>query len=333
LAFSAAIVGLVALQYLYVPARAFADPPAQFCNFCPDSWNGVVDFWLGKRWWGISFGLPSNYWLQRWADSGYQLMLQFWPLGVMTGGVGAYVLLHRRLRVAVTCLLGLVGTWFFVSTYAVVDWDDFMTPVYVFFAPLIGVGAQTIWVGARDHLRSWRPRLIPWARTLGLALVGLAFMLVMYNNAPIADQSAKTDWHAWARDLLPQLEPGAWLLTPPTATDGFVQTWVLRYISWAEGLRPELTVVYVPDGSFEPPGPPPYYLTWEVAKDQLREHPIYLIELNDERVKDWALAPVRRYDDWVIGYRVVGARTSDGEIEPWVDATTWETVKGDLILP
>jgi len=73
--------------------------------------------------------------------------------------------------------------------------------------------------------------------------------LVLLNNYPIADQSHKVEWHAWARDLLPQLEEEAWLLTPPTDTDGFVQTWVLRYISWAEGLRPEMQVIYVPDGS------------------------------------------------------------------------------------
>lgn len=333
LALSVAIVGVVALQYLYVPVRAFTTPPAKFCNFCPDSWDGVVDFWLGKRWWGISFGLPSEYWLQRWADSGYQLMLQFWPVGVMAGGVGAYALLRRRLRVAITCLLGLAGTWFFVSTYAVVDWDDFMTPVYVFFAPLIAVGVQTVWTWVRDRVDAWRPRMIPWVRGACLVLLGLAFLLVMHNNAPIADQSDKVTWHAWARDLLPQFEEGAWLLTPPTATDGFVQTWVLRYMAWAEGLHPELTVVYVPDGSFDPPGPPPYYLTWEAAKDHLQEHPVYLIELNDERVKDWALAPIRRYDGWVIGYRVVGARTPEGEIEPWVDAATWEAVKGDLVIP
>jgi hypothetical protein len=208
-----------------------------------------------------------------------------------------------------------------------------MTPVYVFFAPLIALGTYAVWRWLRSCVAAWRPGMVRWARGAGLAVLGLAFVLVLCNNAPIADQRGKVTWHAWARDLLPQLEEGAWLLTPPTATDGFVQTWVLRYISWAENLRPEMTVVYVPDGSFEPPGPPPYYLTWEAAREQLREHPVYLIELNDERVQDWALAPVRRYDDWVIGYRVVGERTSDGDIEPWVDAVTWEAVKDDLVIP
>ncbi len=332
LAISAGIVLLVALQYLWVPLRAFADPPVEFCNFCPQTWSGVLDFWSGRRWWGISFGLPVRYWLQRWADSGYQLMLQFWPIGVMTGGVGVLALLRRKTRVAITGLLGLAGTWFFVSTYAVVDWADFMTPVYVFFAPLIAVGLHTGWEWLRVQVGAWRPRWVPVTRAAGLALTGLALLLVMRNNFPIADQSHKTDWHAWACDLLPRFEDGAWLLTPPTDTDGFVQTWVLRYISWAEEIHPEMTVVYVPDGSFEPPGPAPYYLTWQEAEPVLSEHPVYLIELNDPRVDRWALLPIRRYDDWIIGYRVVGERIGE-EIVPWVDAALWEEMQDEVMLP
>ena len=136
------IVLVAAAQYIYVPLRAFANPPAKFCNFCPTTWGEVPDFLTGKRWWGISFGQPTKYWLQRWADSGYQLMLQFWPIGIMAGGLGLWALLKRQTRIAIACLLGLAGVWFFVSTYAVVDWDDFMTPVYVFFAPLIMAGIQ-----------------------------------------------------------------------------------------------------------------------------------------------------------------------------------------------
>ena len=43
------IVLVAAAQYLYVPLRAFADPPPQFCNFCPTTWREVPDFLTGKR--------------------------------------------------------------------------------------------------------------------------------------------------------------------------------------------------------------------------------------------------------------------------------------------
>ena len=158
-------------------------------------------------------------------------------------------------------------------------------------------------------------------------------VLVVQNNYPLADQSHKGEWHAWARELLPQFEADAWLLTPPTATDGFVQTWVLRYISWAEELRPEMTVVYLPGGEFEPPGPPPGYITWAEAKPHLEEHPVYVIERDDERLTQYVLHPIRRsYDDWVIGYRIVGERTEAG-IEPWVAPERWDAIQDDVILP
>lgn len=328
---TALIVLLAAAQFLYVPLRAFADPPPKFCNFCPKTWSELPAYLTGQRWWHISFGLPAKYWLQRWADTGDQMMLQFWPVGIMLGGLGLWALFRRRTRVAITCGLGLAGTWFFVSTYAIVDWADFITPVCVFFAPLIAVGVQEVWRWSKARIAAWRPALVPAARMAGILLFAGWLVLVARNNYPIADQSHKVEWHAWARDLLPQFEEGAWLLTPPTPTDGFVQTWVLRYISWAEDLRPEMTVVYVPGGEFEPPGPPPGYITWTAARDHLAEHPTYAIELNDERLQRYALLPLRRYDDWVLGYRLVGVRTEDG-VEPWVDAATWATIQDEILL-
>ena len=332
-ALTAGIVLLAAAQYLYVPLRALGTPAPKFCNFCPTSWAEVPVFLTGQRWWGISFGLPMKYWLQRWADSGYQLMLQFWPVGVMLGGIGLWTLLRRRLQIGLTFVWGLAGTWFFVVTYNVVDWDDFMTPVYVIFTPLIAIGMQTVWRWIQSRVALQRPLLVPAVRIASIVLVAIWLVIVVQNNYPLADQSHKGEWHAWARELLPQFEEDAWLLTPPTATDGFVQTWVLRYISWAEDLHPEMTVVYLPGGEFEPPGPPPGYITWAEAQAHLAEQPVYVIERDDERLTQYVLHPIRRsYDDWVIGYRIVGERTESG-IEPWVSPARWEAIQDDVILP
>ncbi len=338
LALTALIVLIVAAQYAWVPLRALGNPPPKFCNFCPQTWAEVPDFLTGKRWWGISFGLPVEYWLQRWADSGYQLMLQFWPVGVMLGGVGLWTLLKRRTKIGMMYFLGLAGTWFFVTTYAVVDWDDFMTPVYVFFAPLIAVGIQATWesvqtwLAARQSHTETLPQFMHHAiRAFGILVIALWLVLIVRNNYPIVDQSHKTTWHGWARNLLPLFEEDAWLLTPPTPTDGFVQTWVLRYISWAENLHPEMTVVYLPGGEFEPPGPAPGYITWAEAEPHLRDHPVYLIELNDERVYRYALQPLHIGDGWALGYRVVGERTEQG-ITPWVSADTWAAIQDDVLL-
>ena len=367
LALTALIVLLAAGQYLYVPLRAFQRPP--FCNYCPESWAGVPDFLLGREWWGIAFGVQPRYYLQRWADSGYQLMLQFWPLGVLLGGVGLWHLVRERTRLGLLFLLGLAGEWVFVVTYDVVDWADFMHPVYILYAPLIAVGLGAIWDWLAERVRpSAAPRRataltalargierVPGLRRLapaatrverrgwfsvlgrglilGLTALAVAGLLVAtaINNYPLVDQSDNTAWHAWARDLLDRMEPGAWVLTPPTPTDGFIQTWALRFVSWSENRVPELSIVYLP--GFDPPGPPPGYLRWEEAAPHLSEHPLYVIELDDERLEDYALLPIERGDGWIIGYRVVGERTPEGEIVPWVPAEEWEVIQGEMISP
>ncbi|MBN1178047.1 MAG: DUF2723 domain-containing protein, partial [Anaerolineae bacterium] len=316
LALTALIVAAAAAQYLYVPLRAFQTPP--FCNFCPRTWSEVPGFLTGQEWWGIAFGVQPRYYLQRWADSGYQLMLQFWPVGVILGGMGLWNLLRRRTRLGLLFLLGLVGEWFFVVSYDVVDWADFMHPVYILFAPLIGVGFGEVWYWLAGQTERW-PR---WGRAATLSLVALAtaglLVATAVNNYPLVDQSDDTAWHAWARDLLDQVEPGAWLLTPPLPTDGFVQSWALRFVSWSENRASDLSIVYVP--GWEPPGPTPGYLPWDEAAPHLAEHPLYVIELNDERLREYALLPVLRGDGWPIGYRVVGHRAPDGSVTPWVSA-------------
>jgi len=326
---TALIVLLAAVQYLYIPLRAFQHPP--FCNYCPESWSEVPAFLTGREWWGIAFGVQPRYYLQRWADSGYQLMLQFWPVGVLLGAVGLWNLLRERTRLGVLFLLGLAGEWFFVVTYDVVDWADFMHPVYILTAPLLAVGLGEVWGWLRERMVRW-PALGRSAASglLGLAMAGL-LVATAFNNYPLVDQSQKTDWHGWARDLLDRMEPGAWVLTPPTPTDGFVHSWALRFVSWAEGRRPEMSIVYLP--RLEPPGPPPGYLRWEEAEPHLGEHPLYVIELNDDRLHNYVLLPVLRDDGWPIGYRVVGRRTGEGGVEPWVGPEEWARIQDRLLWP
>ncbi len=329
LTLTALIVLAAAAQYLYVPLRAFQHPP--FCNYCPADWTAVPAFLSGREWWGIAFGVQSRYWLQRWADSGYQLMLQFWPIGVLLGGIGLWNLLRKRTQLGMLFLLGLVGEWFFVVTYDVVDWADFMHPVYVLYAPLVAVGLGEVWEWLAERMGQW-PK---WRRFAALGLIALAtvglLVATAVNNYPLVDQSQQTEWHGWARDLLERMEPEAWVLTPPTPTDGFVHSWALRFVSWAENRVPDMTIVYLP--GLEPPGPPPGYLRWEEAEPHLAAHPLYVIELNDERLHDYALLPILRDDGWIIGYRIIGQRTADGEVVPWVEAEEWSRIQGRVILP
>lgn len=329
------LVALAAAQYVYVPWRAFLVGPPAFCNYCPTSWDETPAFLSGQVWRDIHivFGVAARYWLQRWADSGYQMMLQFWPLGVALGAVGLWELARARWRLAGLFVWGLAGTWLFVVTYNVVDWADFITPVCVFYAPLIGVGMAAVWGWAKGISAEWPPLLQPIRALLLLLLIlippGLAYA-TFRNNYPLVDQSSHMIWHWTARDLLGQMPPDAWLLAPPTDTDGFAQSWAMRLVAWTEDLAPGMQLVYAP--GLNPPGPPPGYLRWEEAAPDLAQHSVYVIELRDTRLSRYVLLPVTRADGWPVGYQIVGERGESG-VTPWISAERWAEVESRLIYP
>lgn len=408
-----ATVFLAASIYFYIPLRALVFGVPAFCNYCPTTWGEVPAFLTGQVWrdQGIAFGVEPQFWLQRSADSGYQLMLNFWPIGVILGAVGLAYLLHTNWRVGGIFTLGLLGTWIFVITYNVVDWSDFMTPVYVLYAPLIGVGMAAVWQWYQTNSATWRThthlarplQLLQIALVLGLGIyvflalrpypiadyvttravwfpLALLLLLVLwlatvlsawleavvrrqpreeraipqrslrllggwvlfaipvvlvvatfFNNYSLVDQSGNMIWHWWARDLLTQVEDDAWLLAPPPQTDGFAQSWALRFVAWSEDVAPGLQMVYPPIDE-NPPGPPPGYLLYESVQAELADHPLYAIELNDERLHQYALLPLVRDDGWTIGYQIVGERSEDG-IVPWVSAERWAEIEFEVILP
>lgn len=335
LALTLLIVLAAAAQYLYVPLQALVAGPPLFCNYCPTTWGETPAFLTGAVWRESHtvLGVEPRYWLQRWADSGYQLMLQFWPVGVLLGGVGGWELLQQRWRLAGFFGLALAGSWFLALTHNVVDWTDFLTPVYVLYTPLIGVGLAVVWRWARQlgRSRQGRPRLPLYALWLGLALAPAAFTLaVFHNNYPLVNQTGNMIWHWTARDLLNQIEPNAWLLTPPTDTDGFALVWAVRFVAWSENLAPGLQVIYTP--GLTPPGPAPGYLSWDAAAPQLSQHPVYVVELRDPRLTRYALWPITRADGWPVGYQMVGERTSAG-ITPWVTPDRWAEIEDQIILP
>jgi hypothetical protein len=293
------------------------------------------EHWRDK---GIAFGKPPQDWMQRWADSGAEMVRSVWPSGLFLAAWGWWWLARHKVRVAGLLTLALIGTWFLVISYDVPDWADFMTPVYVVLTPFIGVGAAALWEWLRDTSGRWqrlpakvlRPLLLLLLVALGPGLIAAS----VFNNRPIVirfvqDNGAMLN-HWTARDMLTRMEPDAWLLMSPAGTDGFNQSWAMRQVSWAEGLRPEMTVVFPPIDE-PPPGPPPGYVRWDDAKDELSRHAVYAIDLNDERLRPYALLPVQRDDGWTIGYQLVGERTAEG-IVPWVSAETWQAIQERILL-
>ncbi len=327
------LVLLAASQYLYIPLRSFVFGPPDFCNYCPTGWDDTVPFLTGERWrdLNLAFGLDRRYWLQRSADAGYELMLNFWPTGVLFGGIGVAWLFQQQWKIALTLFAALAGTWFFVMTYNVVDWRDFTTPPYLFFTPFVGCGiwAAVQWVTAKVKSHGGRIAL-----TYLLLLIPSALILATFlNNRPIVQNSPNQNmfWHWRARELLPQFEPDALLLTPPPNTDGFVQTWAIRYVSWTEGLAADMTMVYPPIDE-APPGPAPGYASWDAVKNDLHDRAVYVIELNDPRLSKYVLQPLLDGEAREIGYRIVGERRASA-VDVWIDDSLWNEIEATLLFP
>ena len=332
-----ALVLFAASLYLFVPLRAFIYGPAAFCNYCPSDWSGVIGFLSGERWrqLGLAFGVQPQFYLQRWADTGYQLALSIWPSGIMLSAIGLWYLIRDRWRVGVLFLLAIVSSWFFVVSYDIVDWADFMSPLIVLFAPLIGVGMWVIWEVTKRVSAEWSRPLQLTLRPLLLTILFISPFILSYatfqNNRPLVDQSGNMIWHWTARDLLKQFEDDALLLAPFPGTDGFTVSWAIRYVAWTENLHPEMQLVW-PSIDEDPPGPAPGYVRWDAVQDQLRERPVYLIERNDDRIGRFILLPILRDDGWTVGYQVVGEQTDEG-VDVWVSAEKWQAIEPQLIYP
>lgn len=335
------MVLLGAAQFLYVPLRAFVFDTPPFCNFCPTDWSEVPAFLTGAHWRdrGIAFGLAPQWWMQRWADSGYQMMLSFWPVGLLLAAAGWLHLLRRRRRLGGMLTLALGATWFFAVTYDVPDWSDFMTPVYVLMTPLIGVGALDLWELAQRTSARWTrlgARLLRPLLLAGLVVVPFVWIGVVYGtNRPILTQfqadNGGMNNHWAARSLLSQMDDNAWLVMPPPGSNGFNQAWAVRYVSWSEQLHPELQIVYPPI-SEPPPGPAPGYLAWDAVADRLGERPTYVLDVTDPRLSGYAFVQVSNEGGWPVGYQIVAERT-EGGLVPWVSAERWQAVQDQLILP
>ena len=345
---TAGIVLLAALQYLYIPLRAAANPP--FCNYCPgplpDLFRYVsgplFDYLTGGPFKGAIFGLPRREILARLPDSIGAWNRQFMPWGYALGIVGVWELLRREGRIAWLLLPGIAAEYIFVIGYNIPDWHDFLTPVYVLFTPLLGYGVLSLWRVLEEEVRRLTLQgrwLVSFAYPAGLlALGGLALMISLYTNLPLVDQSRETAFEVNGRALLEQAQPGDWLLMPPPNSGAFYYSWAIRYLSFVDDSLPDLVVITPPEIN-PPPGPSPYYEAWDTlaprltAEAMVADPPrLFVLDPSDPRVADWGLLPVCAPDgETIAGYEVVAVRL-DGEIRPLVDDERWRAIRGAIVF-
>lgn len=257
------IVLPAALQYLYIPMRAAAQPP--FCNYCPglvappgDYLRGpLLDYLTGGPFKGQMFTLPARAVLGRLLDSAQELNKEFMPWGCLLGLIGAWGLARHEVKAARLLLLAGAAEYIFVMGYAIPDWYTFLTPCYVIFAPLIGYGAHVLWksVGRRvlsaesnsNESKASKPRILFTQQAFMAVLPGLAVLSLLAGfcrSYRAVDQSHKDGDIVRGKALLEKAQPGAWLLMPRPASPDFYYSWALRYLDFAA--NPPADAVSVP---------------------------------------------------------------------------------------
>ncbi len=336
---TSAIVFAAALQYLYIPLRA----GAPFCNFCPTPTHGLLaylrgpllDYITGGPFKAAVLSLSPSETLARLPESIGLWNRQFLPWGYVLGIIGAWELFKRRADLAWFAAIAIVPEYLFVITYDIPDWHDFLTPVYVLFAPLIGYGTFRIWQVLEPQIDD----LLIKGRdlTARLYMLGLVGMLVAassvaaYANLPQVDQSQNDAYIVNSRALLSQAGPNALLLMPRPSSPSFIYSWAVRYTAFATPLAPGLQAISPPEVD-PPPGPTPYYLRWVDVANRftpealIADRPeVYTVDWADDRLLNMGLLPICSAEGDLAGYRLVSV-FYEGE-QPLVDAAEWERIR------
>lgn len=324
----AGIVIASALQYLYIPIRMAVAPP--FCNYCS---LGLLDYLTGGGFKSAMFALPATQVLDRVAESMWQLGLQFLPWGCGLGIIGGWEMARHNGRLAAGLGAGLLLQYMFVMGYAIPDWHDFMTPIYVVFSLFLAYGLYAVWEAGK-HMVPLSPLVI--GGLTGMLALGLG--LQVYANLPDVDQRDATALQTNSRALVSQVEPGSWLLIPPAQSPSYYYSWAVRYASLEQGLA--LTMVAPPELD-PPPGPPPHYLAWReaapaLAAEALREAdmPLYILDPTDLRAEGWWLLPICAPGGTAVGYELVAVGDAPGagrELNPLVAEERWASIEESVV--
>jgi hypothetical protein len=230
-----------------------------------------------------------------------------------------------------------------VVSYAIPDWHDFLTPVYVIAAPLVGCGALGLWELLQPQARA----LLLRGRTLAghayptalIALGALSLALSVYTYLPQVNQSDDTAYMRHSQALLAIADHDAWVIMPRPSSPSFYYSWGVRYTAFANGTHARLTMVAPPEVD-PPPGPAPAYARWADVADDLNPQAlidsgrqVLVLDWADDRFAGWGLVAVCAPGSSaeLAGYEVAAVMVGD-EIIPLVDAARWAQIRDYVVF-
>ncbi|MCA9946315.1 MAG: DUF2723 domain-containing protein, partial [Anaerolineales bacterium] len=224
------------LLYAYLPLRW------QAVNGEAMGLSRFVEWVVGGRFQGA---LQWGAWLNDTARYGIvgRLFVENWgEFNLVLAGLGLISLLRLNWKAAAVLLLTWLGFAFYCLNYYVPDLAVFLIPAQLVVGLFWASGVTAVLQFITHRLNHENKLLAPLVRTAVLLLLLLPTLLLAVHNRTRLDSSEADGRTAWGTAVLQQpLAPNAAILAD---SDKFPP---LYYLQQAEGLRPDLDIIVLPD--------------------------------------------------------------------------------------
>ena len=231
-----------------IPLSLYAYLPLRWAAVNEDrmGFGRFVDWVVGGRFQGA---LQWSAWrndLTRYEVVG-RLFLDNWgTLNLILAAIGLIYLFRRRWRTAVLLLLTWFGFSFYTLNYYVPDLSVFLIPAHMIIGIFWAVGMRGLfvmgnWVTGRLKIGDWRLETVN-LQSLVSSLLLIPILLPAIANWPQVDRSGDDGLTQWGTAVLnlPLAENAAILADSEKIAP-------LYYLQQAEGMRPDLDIMVLPD--------------------------------------------------------------------------------------
>lgn len=280
-----AVVGVTVLVYAYLPIRSSMGPPLDYAH--PADWvrtdaagrvvGGFRYLVLGEQFRGTFHEWPTA---TEAASEVWGVMVHQLGLAAPLALLGVVAGIWRQPRV-----MALTIPWFLIPVWFLLGYENADIDRYYLVPILVTVIWAALAVDALWDLvlTLWRRVVAPhdgpprrWVSTAITVGVGAALVAGVLAPVPTrfasADASDDTWARAWVDALLPQLEPD------PVVVSWWSYSTPLWYVRWAEGQRPDMTIIDDRDVLDDGLGD-----LGDVIDGYLEQgRPVYLIRLEDD---------------------------------------------------
>ena len=236
----ALIVGLGI--YVYLPISAAQEPAVSWGE--ADTLSGFGWLLSGRLYQQYVFGIPVGSLLSRAASQLELTFLQFNPLGIFLGLVGAVSIASGQRRFLWISLASIVALTIYSITYSTVDSEVLVIPAFLIFSIWAGIGFARVLseVAIRRGWRATDPvkdaldrlRLPPARAAILLGLIAFGALPVTSVILNYGDQNRRNDNQAYtyAKDIFDALPDGS-LVMSSTEESAF-SLWYMGYVDQVE---------------------------------------------------------------------------------------------------